>query len=121
MEHPLHPEGKRTSWLADHITLPIAVAIAVLAALFIVALAYWLYWEDDNRKYDIARAGQQTTNRITEDEVAAVDVTSPVSREEIEKKKTFLQEEVIALDKIDGFEPEDLNDTTIQFVAPPAR
>lgn len=108
----------KQQWLLQRITLPVALAIAIVAALGIVTLAYWLYWTNDNRKYDIARAGQQTTNRITEDESAAVDVTSPVTTDEITKKALFLKEELTALDKIDGFEPEDLNDVTIQLIAP---
>jgi Tfp pilus assembly protein PilO len=104
--------------LTDRITLPIALVLAICAALAIVCLAYWMYWTDDNRKYDIARAGQQTTNRITEDETAAVDVTSPVTASEISKKLKFMKQELTALEKIDAFEPEDLNDRTIQLTSP---
>lgn len=116
---PVASKDETESLLVQRITLPIAVGLAIVAALLIVATAYWLYWIDDNRKYDIARAGQQTGNRITEDESSAVDVTSPVSENEIKKKVEFLKEELTALDQIDAFEPEDLNDKIIQLVAPP--
>lgn len=104
--------------LADRVTLPMALIVAITAALCIVLVAYWLYWNNDNRKYDIARAGQQTTTRITDDESTAVDVTSAVSIEDIKKKLNFLEKEVAAMDTVDGFEVEDLQDETIQLTAP---
>lgn len=118
MESTDLPDEKNQQWLANHVTLPIALGVAITAALGIVTVAYWLYWTNGNRKYDIARAGQQTTNRIVEDESSAVDVTSPVSAEDISRKLKFLEEELISLDKIDGYEAEDLSDTAVRLVPP---
>lgn len=115
-------EEKRNQWLVDHVTLPVALGIAIVAAMGIVSIAYWLYWTNGNRKYDIARAGQQTGSRIVEDdESSAVDMTRPVGVEDITKKLKFLNEELTSLDKIDGYEAEDLSDQAIQLAAPTSR
>ena len=97
------------------ISLPGALAIAIAAAMLIVLAAYLLYWNDSNRKYDLARPGQQTENKALSVEDNEADTTSPVDEAAAKQKLDFLNKELKALNGLGQFNPEDLNDENIQL------
>jgi hypothetical protein len=92
-----------------------ALAIAITTALCIVAVAYYMYLENPNKKYDIARPGEKDNQslRVEDDEA---DTTSPATAAATEQKIEYLTKELKALSTISKFEPEDLTDQNIQLV-----
>lgn len=91
-----------------------ALALAIAAALVIVAIAYALYWNNPNRKYDLARPGERDNLSVrVEDEEA--DTTSPVNEAAVKQKIENLTKELNTLGGISNFDPNDLNDQLIQL------
>lgn len=91
-----------------------ALLIAIAAALCIVAVAYYMYLENPNKKYDIARPGEKDNQslRVEDDEA---DTTSPATAAATKQKIEYLTKELNALNGISKFEPEDLTDQNIQL------
>lgn len=92
-----------------------ALMIAIVAALGIVAVAYLMYYENPNRKYDLARGGEEANQALgVEDDEA--DTTSKVTPDAVKLKIDYLDKELQALTSINGFNPGDLNDQNIQLL-----
>lgn len=97
------------------INLAGAIAIAIVAACCIVAVAYTMYWNDSNRKYDIARGGEKENKALTIEDQEA-DTTSPVTPSAVKKKLDYLTKELNALNSLNKFNAEDLSDQSIQLL-----
>lgn len=95
-------------------SLATALVIAICTALCIVAVAYYLYLSNPNRKYDLARPGQQdnASLRVEDDEA---DTTSPATGSATQQKIEYLTKEINALSGVSKFEPDDLSDQNIQL------
>lgn len=91
-----------------------ALAIAIGAACLIVGVAYYLYLNNPNKKYDLARPGEKDNQslRIEDDEA---DTTSPATAAATKQKIEYLTKEINALSSISKFEPDDLTDQNIQL------
>lgn len=117
MNSESQPEAKKSIlnrvW-PSRLSLMGALTLAIGAACLIVGLAYSLYWNDPNRKYDLARPGAQDnlSLRIEDDEA---DTTSPVTAASTKQKIEYLNKELNALNGISRFGPEDLSDQNIQL------
>ncbi len=108
------PEPKQTRW-KPQLNLTAAIAIAIFVACCIVAVAYAMYWNDSNRKYDIARGGEKANQALAvEDEEA--DTTSPVTPAAAQNKIEYLTKELTALNSLNRFNADDLSDQSIQLV-----
>mgnify|MGYP000996594920 CR=1 FL=1 len=113
---PLEPvvEAKRI-WWKPRLNLAGAISIAIFVAFCIVAVAYTMYWNDSNRKYDIARGGEKANQALAvEDEEA--DTTSPVTPAAAQNKIEYLTKELNALNSLNKFNADDLSDQSIQLV-----
>lgn len=98
----------------QNINLTVALTIAVSTALVIVAVAYYLYLSNPNRKYDLARPGQKDNLSLhVEDDEA--DTTSPATAAATKQKIEYLTKEINALGSVSKFDPDDLNDQNIQL------
>lgn len=107
-------EPEKQKNILQRVSLFGALAIAIGAACGIVAIAYMLYWNDPNRKYDLARPGEQDNQslKIEDDEA---DTTSPVTEKAVDNKIEYLEKEIKALNEVSTFHPEDLSDQRIQI------
>lgn len=100
-------------------TLPAALAVVILLAGIIVAVAYALYWNSEDRKYDLARGGEEAKNQaLSVEDADAADRTSPVDAPATKQKIEYLQSEVRALGSLGEFESGDLSDQNLQLVEP---
>lgn len=92
-----------------------ALAFAIFMACCIVVIAYFMYLENPNKKYDLARPGEKDNQslRVEDDEA---DTTSPATAAAAKQKAEYLSKEINALSGISKFEPEDLSDQNIQLV-----
>ena len=104
--------------LRAKVTLPIALVILVFLALVIVSAGFSLYWNDSNRKYDIARGNEDSKNQALSVEDGTTDRTSPVDEAAIKQKLDFLEKENKALSGMGNFEPGDVNNENLQIVTP---
>lgn len=95
-----------------------ALSIVIIAATLIVVVAYSLYWNDSDRKYDIARGGKTSENQVLNLDESSVDRTSPVDSNDAKQKLEYLQQELEALRGLADFNPEDLSDQNLRLVAP---
>ena len=100
------------------INLAGALMIAISAALVIVAIAYYLYWINPNRKYDIARAGSRDNNQILTIEDDEADTTSAVDPPAVKRKSEYLSKEINALGTMSNFDANDVNDQNLQLTQP---
>lgn len=98
------------------LSLPVALALIILVAIVIVAVAYGIYWNSGDRKYDIARPGNQTDSKILEVEEESRDRTSPVSEADARRKVADFAKEVRAVSGMDSFEPNSVSDQAIKLV-----
>lgn len=94
------------------------LAIVIFAAVCTVGVAYLLYEKNSNRKYDIARPGQNDENKVLNVEDDEADTTSPVTAEVAKDKIERYQRELEALNSLGSFNPEALNDQNIQLAPP---
>ncbi len=101
-------------WLPFKINLGMALAIAITMAGVIVAVAYSIYWNNPNRKYDIARGGD-TDNQALSVEDEEADTTSPADAPATKQKIDYLNKEINALGSLNKFSPDDLSDQNIQL------
>jgi hypothetical protein len=92
-----------------------ALAVAIFMASCIVAVAYYMYLQNPNKKYDLARPGEKDNQslRVEDDEA---DTTSPATAAAAKQKVEYLNKEINALSGISKFESEDLTDQNIQLV-----
>lgn len=92
-----------------------ALSVAIGAACLIVGIAYYLYFINPNRKYDLARPGEKDNQlvRVEDDEA---DTTSAATAAAAQQKIEYLNREVNALNGISKFDPDDLSDQNIQLV-----
>ncbi len=92
-----------------------ALTVAIFVACCIVAVGYYMYLQDPNKKYDLARPGEKDNQslRVEDDEA---DTTSPATAAAAKQKIEYLNKEINALSGISKFEPEDLSDQNIQLV-----
>lgn len=97
----------------ERLSLLGALFLAVGAACVIVAVAYVMYLNNPNRKYDLARPGQKDDQSLRVDDEA--DTTSPVGPASAQQKIEYLEKEVKALNSVSKFEAEDLSDSNIQL------
>jgi hypothetical protein len=100
-------------WHFSQMGLTGALLIAVAAACFIVALAYYMYLQNPNRKYDLARPGSSDDQSLRVNDEA--DTTGPVSADSAQKKIEYLEKEIDALGGVNAFELDDLSDQNIQL------
>lgn len=100
------------------ISLVGALAIAIVVALVIVAGAYYLYWVNPNRKYDIARAGSRDNNQILTIEDDEADTTSAVDPPAVKRKSEYLSKEINALSTMSDFNADDVSDQNLQLAQP---
>lgn len=91
-----------------------ALAIAIGAAAVIVGIAYTMYWNDSNRKYDIARGGDTANQALTVIDSEA-DTTSPVNIYAVRQKIEYINNELKALNSLNKFNVDDLSDQSIQL------
>jgi len=101
--------------LLDHVTLELALSVIILLAMIIVACAYGLYWHSKDRKYDIARPGNQAENTALGVEDSESDTTSPVDAKAVERKIDYLKEELRALGGMNGFQPNSMSDESLHL------
>lgn len=92
-----------------------ALGLAVGAACVLVAIGYLAYWNDPNRKYDLARPGEKD-NLLLKVEDEEADTTSPVTAEAAKQKIDYLKKEIKALQGVSSFEVDELSDQNIQLV-----
>ena len=130
MEEKVHNEGESSESTLVHgsdknlpiwkrTTLPAALIIIIILAATIVAVAYLLYWNSEDRKYDLARGGEQTKNQaLNVEDSEAADRTSPVDVPATKKKIEYLQSEIRALGSLGNFESGDVSDQNLQLVEP---
>lgn len=97
------------------ISLTGALFIAITAAGLIVAAGYLMYWNNPNRKYDLARPGNQEDNKALSVEDDEADTTSPVDEKAAKQKLDYLKKEIKALEGLGQFNPDDLSDENIQL------
>jgi|GEM_PF-6693269 len=97
------------------ITLAGALAIAIAAACVIVAIAYALYYNSPNRKYDIVRGGEESKNQALNVEDEEADTTSPVDGPTAKRKIDYLEKEVNGLKGFSTFDADDLSDQNIRL------
>lgn len=117
-EHlPQTDQEVRRFW-PPQLNLVSALAIAIAAASMIVGVAYVLYWNSPNRKYDIERGGSAHRNQalsIADDEA---DTSSPVDAPATKRKIQYLEEELKALNGLSRFDANDLSDQALQLAPP---
>ncbi len=100
-------------------TLPAALMIVILLAGAIVVVAYALYWNSEDRKYDLARGGEEIKNQaLSVEDPDAADRTSPVDAPATKQKIEYLQSEIRALGSLGKFESGDLSDQNLQLTEP---
>lgn len=92
-----------------------AIMIAITLAAVIVTIAYLMYWNDPNRKYDLARGGDAVNQALSVEDSEA-DTTSAVSAQATKQKIEYLDKELRALTSINAFHPDDLNGQNIQLL-----
>lgn len=102
----------------SHLSLHTMVFIVICAAAVIVIAGYLMYESDSNRKYDIARPGQQDENRVLTVEDDEADTTSVVTPSIAKQKIENLTKEITGLNAINAFSPDDLSDQNIQLAPP---
>ena len=113
------PESANRLPIWQRTTLPVALMIVILLASAIVAVAYSIYWNSADRKYDLARGGEETKNQaLSVEDADAADRTSPVDAPAVKQKMEFLQSEISALSSLGKFESSDLSDQNLQLVEP---
>lgn len=100
------------------ITLPIALMILIFLAGIIVVVGFSIYWNDGNRKYDIARGNKETKNQALSVEDGTTDRTSPVDAGAVKNKLDFLDKEVKALNNMSSFDPADISNVNLQLITP---
>lgn len=96
--------------------LPVALVIAIIASMTIVVVAYIMYLNDSNQKYDIARPGTSEENQALQVIDEDTDTTSPVDAPAVQRKLDFLSKEVNALNGFNQFNVEDLSDQNLQIL-----
>ena len=104
--------------LRSKVTMPIALAILVLLAAIIVAVGFGAYWNDSNRKYDIARGNKESKNQALSVDDGTTDRTSPVDSSAVNKKIDFLDKEIKALSAMGSFDPTDVSNENLQLSVP---
>lgn len=102
-------------WRLPRVGLYTALGLAISVALAIVAVAYFLYWRSPNRKYDIERGDSSHTNQALSVDDEDADTTNPVDAPAAKRKSDYLQKEIGALNGLNKFDPEDLNDQNLQL------
>ncbi len=112
------PEVKPPKAWYARLSLTGALTIIIGVAVIIVAVAYALYWNDSDRKYDIARGGNTSENQALDVDDSEVDRISPVSASDTQQKLEYLQKEIDALKGIGDFDPEDVSDQNLQLISP---
>jgi len=110
-------EPRQAIW--QRITLPAALMIVIVLSGLIVSVAYAIYWNSEDRKYDLARGGDETKNQaLNVEDTDATDRTSPVDAPAAQKKLEYLQSEIRALGGLGKFESSDLSDQNLQLTEP---
>ena len=94
------------------------LVIVIVTACAVVAIGYILYWNNPNRKYDLARGGESSENQVLNIEQTVDDRTSPVDAPDIKQKIEYLQKEITALKSIGDFNPNDVSNQNLQLVTP---
>lgn len=107
-------EQESPQWY-EKITLVQATGILVCLAMLMVCVGYLVYWNSPDRKYDIARPGNNEQNKATSVEDSFENDTSPVDRAAIEKKRKFLQDEQKALKAMNNFRTPSLSDQSLHL------
>ena len=92
-----------------------ALSIVIALACVIVGIAYALYYNDTNRKYDIVRGGEKNDNQALNVEDEEANTTSPVDAPAAKRKIEYLEREINGINSISKFEAEDLSDQSIQL------
>lgn len=98
--------------------LPTMLGLVIFVACLIVAAGYLFYERDSNRKYDIARPGQNEDNQVLNVEDEGADTTSLVTPSAAKQKLRNFEKELEALNGLSSFEPDDLSDQSLQLVPP---
>lgn len=99
----------------ERLSLIQALLVALLGTVVIVVLAFLMYWNHPNRKYDLARPGSKEDNNALEVTDEQADTTSPVDEAAAKQKLEYLNSELKALEGLGEFSPEDLSDENIQL------
>lgn len=99
----------------ERLSLLQALIVALIGALLIVVLAFLMYWNHPNRKYDLARPGAKEDNNALDVSDEQADTTSPVDETAAKQKLEYLNDELKALEGLGQFNPEDLSDENIQL------
>lgn len=99
--------------LFERFDLTIILMLIVLVALIMVGIAYWLYYQSPQRKYDIARPGDSDVNKVLTIEDDTEDITKPVDLSDAKQKLKTLDKELKALEGFNTFGPDGLSDQTL--------
>lgn len=92
-----------------------AVSLIIVAACGIVAVGFLMYWNNTDRKYDIARPGDRLENQTLSVESDDIDRTSPVTAPVAKQKIDYLNKEIKTLNGFADFKASDLSDQDIQL------
>ncbi len=94
-----------------------SMCLLIFVAGILVVVAYYVYWQDTDRKYDIARPGNAASEQDLKVEDAVIsDATARVDAPATKQKIEFMTKEINALDAINKFDPSDLSDQNIHLV-----
>lgn len=95
------------------ISLTQALGILIFISILLVGVGYAQYWNSQDRKYDIARPGNQQENKALDVTDQDENLTTPVDSQAIDKKLRFLQNEKIILDSMNKLESDNLSDKNL--------
>lgn len=113
------PDNESTNSSKYQFGLTTALTVIVLTAALITLVAYGLYWNNSNRKYDISRPGSGEKSRVLDiNDPDEADLNSAVDDNSVKNKQDFLKKELEALDSIGGFSSEALSDQNIRLISP---
>lgn len=111
MSQDQKPDDKQT--LFERFDLTIILVFTVLIALIIVAISYWMYYNNPQRKYDIARPGDNEINKVLTIEDDTEDTSKPVDLTDAKQKLETLGEELKALGGFNSYGPDGLSDQSL--------
>lgn len=92
-----------------------ALIIAIITASILVAISYFLYLNNENYKYDIARPGAQKLKTVDSEETEINDTTSPVDAKAVKEKIELLNAEQEVLNSLGSFDQKPVTDAAMQL------
>lgn len=92
-----------------------ALLIVIVTASILVAVSYFLYVNNDNYKYDIARPGAQQLKAADTEETEINDTTSPVDSNAVQEKINLLKSEQEVLQSLGSFDQKPVSDSALQL------